>query len=118
MEAILATRISYIATTCNLLPKTHFGGRRGSCVETAIHNLLEKVYAAWNKGEIASFLMVDVSTAYPNTSHKRLLYNSRKRRIDHKVFQWVASFLTNRQTIVKTNEQTVEAEGESVSILK
>lgn len=46
MEAILATRISYMATRHNLLPKTHFGGRCGSCIETAIHNLLEKIYTA------------------------------------------------------------------------
>ena len=46
MEAVLATRISYMATTHHLLPKTHFGGRRGSCVETVIHHLLEKIYAA------------------------------------------------------------------------
>ena len=106
MEAILATRISYMATTHNLLPRTHFGSRRGSCIETAVHNLLEIIYAAWNKNEIASLLMVDVSAAYPNTSHKRLLHNLRKRKIDHKVVEWVASFLTNRQTIVKTNEHT------------
>ena len=46
--------------------------------------------------------MMDVSAAYPNTSHQRLLHNLRKRKIDHKVVQWVESFLTNRYTIVKT----------------
>ena len=90
----------------NLLPKTHFGGRRGSCIETAIHNLLEKIYAAWNKNEMASLLMMDVSAAYPNTSHQRLLQYLRKRKIDRKVVQWVGSFLTNRHTIVKTAEHT------------
>ena len=69
MEAVLAARISYVATTHNLLPKTHFGGRRGSCIETAIYHLLEKIYAAWNKNKIASLLMMDISAAYPNTSH-------------------------------------------------
>ena len=106
MEAVLAARISYMATTHHLLPETHFGGRRGSCVETAIHHLLEKIYAAWNEDKIASLLMMDVSAAYPNTSHQRLLHNLRKRKIDVKVVNWVTSFLTNRQTIVKTNEHT------------
>ena len=50
--------------------------------------------------------MMDVFAAYSNTSHQRLLHNLRKRRIDVKVVDWVASFLTNRQTIVKTNEHT------------
>lgn len=44
MEAILAIRISYIATMHNLLPKTHFGGQHRSCIKTALHNLLEKIY--------------------------------------------------------------------------
>ncbi len=42
MEAIIAARISYMATTHELLPTTHFGGRSGSCIETAIHHLLKK----------------------------------------------------------------------------
>ena len=109
MEAVLATKISYMATTHYLLPKTHFGGQRGSCVETAIHHLLEKIYAAWNKDKIASLLMMDVSAAYPNISHQRLLHNLRKRKIDRKVVNWVALFLTNRQTIVKTNKQYAKA---------
>ncbi len=50
--------------------------------------------------------MMDVSAAYPNTSHQCLLHNLCKRRIDIKVVGWVASFLTNRQTIIKTNENT------------
>ena len=85
MKAVLAIRISYMATTHHLLPKTHFGGRRGSCVETAIHHFLEKIYAAWNEDKIASLPMMDVSAAYPNISHQRLLHNLQKRKIDRKV---------------------------------
>lgn len=92
MEAVLAARISYMATTYNLLLKTHFGGWRKSCVETAIHHLLEKVYTVWNEGKITFFLMMDVFAAYPNTSYKHLLYNLQKRRIDKKAIDLVASF--------------------------
>ncbi len=46
MEAVLAAKISCKATMHNFLPKTHFEGQRGSFVETAIHHLLEKIYAA------------------------------------------------------------------------
>ena len=75
-------------------------------METAIHHLLEKIYAAWNENKVASLLMMDVSAAYLYTSHQRLLHNLRKKRIDVKVVDWVASFLTNRQIIVKTNKHT------------
>ena len=50
--------------------------------------------------------MMDVSTAYLNTSHQRLLHNLQKRKIDIKVVDWVARFLTDRHTIVKTYKNT------------
>ncbi len=48
--------------------------------------------------------MIDVSAAYPNTSYQYLLYNLLKRRIDIKVVNWIALFLTHCQTIIKTNK--------------
>lgn len=66
MKAILATRISYMAITYNLLPETHFGGQQRSCIERALYNILEKVYVAWNKNKIASLLMIDVSIVNPS----------------------------------------------------
>lgn len=56
METVLVARISYMATTYDLLPKMYFGSRQESCVEIAIYYLLEKIYVAWNKNKIASFL--------------------------------------------------------------
>lgn len=76
-----------MATTYNLLPKTHFGGQQGSGIETTIHNFLKKVYAIWNKNEIALLLIMVVSVAYANTSYQRLLHNLCKQKIDYKVVQ-------------------------------
>ncbi len=47
--------------------------------------------------------MMDVSTIYLNTLHQRLPHNLRKRKIDIKIVDKVAFFLTNYHTIVKTN---------------
>ncbi len=104
IKAIIAAGISFMATIYELLLTTFFGDRRGSCVETAIHHLLEKIYAAGNDNKIASLLMMDVFAEYPNTSHQRLLHNLRKRKIDIKMVDLVASFQTDRHTIVKTNK--------------
>ena len=46
LKAILATRISYMATSYNFLPRRHFGGRQRPCIEIAIHNFLEKIDVA------------------------------------------------------------------------
>ena len=48
LEAILAKRLSYLATEHALLPRTHMGRRKGTSTDNAFHYLLEQVYAAWN----------------------------------------------------------------------
>lgn len=53
-------------------------------------------------------LPLDVAGAFDNVVHERLLHNLRKRRIDEQIVRWIASFLTNRTTILKTGEFTSE----------
>jgi hypothetical protein len=48
-------------------------------------------------------LLLDVSGAYDNAQHSRLLHNMRKRRLGHFV-PWVAAFLTGRSTRIKIPE--------------
>lgn len=50
--------------------------------------------------------MIDVSVAYLNTSHKRLLHNLQERKIDSKVVDWIALLLMDCHAIIKTNKYT------------
>lgn len=45
--------------------------------------------------------MLDVSGAFDNISHVRLLHNLRKRKIDEKTVRWIASFLSDRHTRIR-----------------
>ena len=47
--------------------------------------------------------MLDVSGAYDNVSHERLLHNLKKRRLGQLV-PWVKSFLSNRSTKIRMPE--------------
>ncbi|RYC62821.1 Ribonuclease H [Xylaria longipes] len=102
MDAIIAKRISYLAEVYQLLPNKHIGGRRLRSTEHALHIIIEKIYSAWNtgKGQVASLLLLDVSGAFDNVSHQRLLHNLRKRRIDEKIVNWIRSFLKARKTSI------------------
>jgi ribonuclease HI/exonuclease III len=102
MDSIIARRISYVTEVHQLLPSTHIGGRKGRSVDHALHTIIEKVYEAWNSPEpqVASLLLLDVSGAFDNVSHARLLHNLRKRKIDERTVRWIASFLTDRSTII------------------
>jgi hypothetical protein len=45
-------------------------------------------------------MLLDVSGAFDNVSHARLLHNLRKRRISEAYISWIASFLTDRTTVL------------------
>lgn len=103
-ESILARRISAITEIHHLLPNTHFSGRRNTSTEHAVHFLIKKKYAAWDRGEEASALMLDITGAFYNVSQLRLIHNLQKKRLDPQIISWIASFTQNRSIIIKTNE--------------
>lgn len=107
-ESIITQRLSYMTETHQLLPITHFGGRKSTSTENAAHFLIERIISAWNNNKIASLLLLDVAGAFDNVVHQRLLQNLRKRRVGEMLVQWIASFLTDRTTILKTGEYTTE----------
>ena len=104
LEAVVARRISYSVETEGLLPKTHLGGRRGISTDHAIHSMIDRIKTAWGKGKpVVSLLMLDVSGAYDNVYHVRLLHNLRKRRLGQ-LAPWVKAFLSNRSTRIRMPE--------------
>ncbi|OAQ57795.2 reverse transcriptase [Pochonia chlamydosporia 170] len=106
MEAIMANRLAYLADVYQLLPSRHTGGRKLASTEHAIHFLLQRIYQAWSENKVASLLLLDVSAAYDNVSHERLIHNLRKRRVSEKIVRWTASFLSGRSTTLKLQEYT------------
>lgn len=105
LEAVIARRISYAVETKGLLPNAHLGGRKGVSVDHAIQLIIDKVRRAWGKGKIVSILMLDISGAYDNVSHERLIYNLYKRRLGQLV-PWIRAFLTGRSTQIRMPEGT------------
>lgn len=86
IDAIIARRLSYLLGTQHVLPDTHMGGRKMRSTEHALHAVTSRISQAWNKGDgqVASLLLLDVSDAFGNVSHTRLLYNLRKRRVNER----------------------------------
>jgi retron-type reverse transcriptase len=58
------------------------GARKKRSTETALELLVEQVHIIWNNGteHIALILNLDISGAFSNISHARLLYNLKKRK--------------------------------------
>jgi exonuclease III/ribonuclease HI len=108
MDTVLARRIQHITETLELLPPTHIGGRKNLSCEHAIHLLMEKVHTAWRRKKVASLLMLDVSGAFDNVSHARLLHNLQKRGLPIQLVYWIRSYLENRRSRIRLREGTGE----------
>ncbi|KAJ5159354.1 zinc knuckle domain protein [Penicillium coprophilum] len=105
LEAVIARRISYAVETEGLLPDTHLGGRKGISVDHAIQGIIGRIRRAWGHNKVASILMLDVSGAYDNVSHERLIHNLHKRRLGL-LAPWVKAFLIGRSTSIRIPEGT------------
>jgi hypothetical protein len=98
-----------LAEQYHLLPRTHTGGRKATSCDHAIHLLTDEIHTAWRQGKVATLLMLDVSGAFDNVSHKRLMHNLRRRHIDPSIVGWVESYLTNRTTQIRLLEGTADS---------
>lgn len=108
LESVLATCISYLMELHHSLPFTHTGGRKSSSAEHAIHHLIKNAYTAWTKRNVSLALFLNVTSAFNNVSHKKLLHNLCKRGIHKSVVKWIKLFLTHRSTTLKTSKYTTE----------
>lgn len=106
MESIIATRLSFTVEAHNLLPRSHFGCRKGTSPEHALHFIMERIHSAWAAKKVATMLLLDVTGAFDNLSHPRLFHNPRKRRIGGFTLTWIASFLSDRYTTLKLVDHT------------
>lgn len=106
IDTVLAKRIVYIAERYKILPIDHAGSRKLASTEHGIYNLLEGIYTTWRKKEVASILLLDISSVFPNISHRRLLYNLRKRGLLPEIVNWIASYLYKRTSKIRIQEST------------
>ena len=75
VEKIVADRITAAAEEHNLLPWTQIGARKGRSTLSALELLTTSVQTAWKArpGCVVSMLSLDISGAFDNVSHRRLL---------------------------------------------
>jgi hypothetical protein len=100
LEKVVAQRLSKLAEEHNLLPETQMGARPGRSTMTALELLTEQIHTVWAKDEklVASLLSLDISGAFDNVSHERLLHNLRIAGIPVWMVQYIRSFLSDRTT--------------------
>ena len=110
IESIMGKKISYLAETHQLLPKTQRGARRDKSTETALELLTEQVYIVWKQGnnKVAILLSMNVAGAFDTVSHQRLIYNLQRRKIPEWITNWVSNFLKDQSTTLVIHQNVTQ----------
>jgi len=100
LEKIVADRMAEAAEAHNLLPWNQMGARKKRSTETAIELMQASIQTAWKArpGCIVSMLSLDLSGAFDNVSHERLLAIIRAKGFPTWISGFVHSFLEDRKT--------------------
>jgi ribonuclease HI len=105
-EKILATRLSYLAETGNLLQDTQIGGRKQKSALDACLLLQTKIQEAWKKKHTTALLFIDVKGAFDHVSANQLLAMCKKLQLPLALIRWISFFLSERSMQLKFNGQT------------
>jgi len=103
LEALVAERISYLAEAHNLLPKNHFGARKGRSAIQALALIQEYIYQAWKHKKVLSLVSFDLKGAYNGVNTDVLIQRLRERRIPTGLRNWIGNFCQLRKASVVVN---------------
>jgi hypothetical protein len=106
LEAVVAERLAYLAETHNLLPKNHFGARKGRSATQALSTLQESIFQAWKEKKVLSLVSFDIKGAYNGVDIEVLAQRLRERGIPRQLVTWVLDFCTERRASVTVNNQS------------
>jgi hypothetical protein len=108
LKSIIVRRISNLAETHKLLLETQMSERRRRACETTLKLFTKQIHTVWNmsKNKMTTLLNLNVIDAYDHVSRERLIHNLRKRRISNWIIAWIDSFMQNKCTTLKVDEQS------------
>jgi hypothetical protein len=118
LEAVAARRISKEAEQRKLLPDSQMGARPGRSTLSAIEFVTEQVHTIWgnNPRMVASMLCLDISGAFDNVSHQRLIHNLKMKGFPPTITGFVQSFLKDRTTCLKLGDYKDQARPQPTGI--
>lgn len=70
----MATRLSNLFQSEDLLPSDHVGGRNGLPCDFAVHGTTLEMHKGWEEGKCVAMLSLDVSGAFDNASQPRMIH--------------------------------------------
>ena len=103
MERRLAKRIIKFIQKHKILYRLQFGFREGHSTTHALLELLEKIYANLDNRKICVGIFLDLSKVFDTIDHSILLAKLQHYGFRGKIYEWFASYLSNRKQYTFAN---------------
>ena len=100
-ERVIKRRLKYFCETKKVFPACQAGFRRGRGVTDHLVKLGEHVGRAMGKRKVLLSCFFDISRAYDQVWHARLLQKLQKIGLSGKIFNYIKTFLTGRSLQVR-----------------
>ena len=114
LEKIVYNRIVNLASKNNIFTNSQHGFRKGKSTETAIMNFLNLLYENMNENKKCTGLFMDLSKAFDLINHDLLLEKLLFYGLRGKIYDWVKSYLADRNQLVEVNG--IRSESQHISI--
>ncbi len=96
-EKIIATRLSYIAETTNLLEINQISDRKQKSAIDAVMTLVHDIQLAKHENKATSVLFMNIKEVYDHVSANHLLKICQKLKLPKSLCFWIRSFFQNRK---------------------
>ena len=103
LESIVRQQLLDYCNEDNLFHDAQYGFRKGRSCEDVILVCTEKWRRARDQGKTVAVAFLDLSKAFDNVSHQRLLSKLKSHRISGTVLLWFADYLSERSQRVTIN---------------
>lgn len=108
LEAVIARRLSFFAEAYGLLPDTQFGGRPGRTIEQVLLVLANAIDRAWYKQKAVTLVTFNLEGTFNGVNKTSLDACLRTNGIPAVVRRWIASFMSDRQANIGSDDFQIE----------
>ncbi len=108
LKSIMIKRLSNIAETHHMLSDAQMKVKCKQFMISTLNLLVEQIHMIWDcKIKYVAFMLsLNIIEAFNQVLHIRLLHTLKMKRISNYIVEWACSFLENRETLLRFDEQT------------